>query len=84
MTANDLKTFFKEHLVPAKLYDLKGAKSNRLCLEHVKDGWNVYFAEKKDKVGLMHFASEADACQTMKEEMRKIMAAIYGLTWSRI
>lgn len=84
MTTKDLKEFFKEHLVPDKLYDLKGSRNNRLCMEHAKDGWNVYFAERKDKVGLMHFGTEAAACASMKEEMRKVMAGMYGLTWSTL
>lgn len=82
MTTKELKAFFKEHLVPARLYDLKGARSNRLCLEHAADGWNVYFADHKNKVGLMHFGTEEAACVSMKEEMRKIMSGIYGLTWA--
>jgi hypothetical protein len=33
MTVKELRTFFKEHLVPSHLYNLKGgAHSNRICL----------------------------------------------------
>lgn len=70
--------------MPAKLYDLKGSHNNRLCMEHAKDGWNVYFADQKNKVGLMHFGTEAAACASMKEEMRKIMVGMYDLTWSAV
>ena len=83
MTVKELKTFFKEHLVPSHLYNLKGgAHSNRICLGKTKDDkWEVYFSEKKNKIGLMQFASENEACQHMMDEIRKVMEQIYGITW---
>ncbi len=84
MTRNELKQFFKDHLVPASLYNLKGGNhNNRICMEQVKGGWNVYFSEKKDKIGLMHFDSEEDACTHMLAEIGKVMEGVYGLRFAR-
>ncbi len=82
MTTKDLKKYFKSHLVPGKLYDLKGARKNKLCLEHVKDGWNVFFADQKEKVGLLHFQTEAAACEALKEQVDKVMQALYGVRFA--
>lgn len=51
-------------------------------MEQTENGWDVYFSEKKDKVGLMHYNDEAAACKGMKNEIRKMMELIYGLTWA--
>ena len=55
MTVKELKVFFKEHLVPSHLYNLKGgSRSNRICLGKSEENmWEVYFSEKKNKIGLM-------------------------------
>ena len=71
MTVKELKAFFKEHLVPSRLYNLKGGSH----------GWEVYFSEKKKKIGLMQFATESEACQHMMDEVRKVMEQVYGVTW---
>ena len=81
MTTEELKEFFNEHLVPRKFYSLKGNHKNRICIEKASDGWNVYFSDQKEKVGLLHFANESDACQRMKDEIKKLMEQVYGLTW---
>ena len=83
MTVKELKIFFKEHLVPSHLYNLKGgSRTNRICLGRSNDNiWEVYFSEKKNKIGLMQFASENEACQHMMDEIRKVMEQIYGITW---
>ncbi len=81
MTRKELHKFFKEHMVPSKYYSLKGNHKNRICLEQAKDGWEVYFSDKKQKVGLLHFKSEEDACTGMKSELQKIMEQVYGLTF---
>jgi hypothetical protein len=83
MTVKELKVFFKEHLVPSHLYNLKGgSRSNRICLGKSKENmWEVYFSEKKNKIGLMQFATENEACQHMMDEIRKVMEQIYGITW---
>ena len=83
MTVKELKIFFKEHLVPSHLYNLKGgARTNRICLGRSKDNiWEVYFSEKKNKIGLMRFATENEACQHMMDEIRKVMEQVYGVTW---
>ncbi len=82
MTAKELKKFFKEHLVPSSMYNLKGGNhTNRICLAKSKNGWEVYFSEKKNKIGLMQFATESEACLRMKEEVCKVMEQIYGVSW---
>ena len=83
MTVKELKVFFKEHLVPSHLYNLKGgSRSNRICLGKTEENmWEVYFSEKKNKIGLMQFATENEACQHMMDEIRKVMEQIYGITW---
>ena len=84
MTIRELRAFFEEHRVPKKLYSLKGNHNHRICLEQDKSGWEVYFSDKKAKVGLMRFASEGEACGRMKDEIKKVMELAYGLTWARI
>ena len=83
MTVKELKVFFKEHLVPSHLYNLKGgSRSNRICLGKSEENmWEVYFSEKKNKIGLMQFATENEACQHMMDEIRKVMEQSYGITW---
>ena len=83
MTVKELKVFFKEHLVPSHLYNLKGSThSNRICMGKSKENlWEVYFSEKKKKIGLMQFATENEACQHMMDEIRKVMEQVYGITW---
>lgn len=81
MNKKELKKFFKEHLVPKKLYSLKGNHKNRICMESSNGGWDVYFSDNKNKVGLMHFSSEKEACETMANEIKKLMQTFYGLTW---
>ena len=82
MTVKELKKFFKDHLVPARLYNMKGGHHrNRICISNDRDGWEVYFSEGKAKIGLMRFATESEACQRMKEEVCKVMEQIYGLSW---
>lgn len=81
MTVKELKGFFEEHMVPSKLYKIGGHHNKRICMEKCRDGWDVFFSEKKKKVGLMHFNDEASACRSMKNELRKMMELMYGLTW---
>lgn len=83
MTTKELRTFFKEHLVPSKLYHLGDkARTGRICIGKDDNGfWQVYFSEKKNKIGLMNFATESEACQRMKEEVCKVMEQLYGVTW---
>jgi hypothetical protein len=84
MTVKELKKFFKDHLVPSRLYHLKGGNhKNRICIAQnkKKKAWEVYFSEGKTKIGLMHFSTESEACQRMKEEVRKVMEQVYGLSW---
>ena len=82
MNVTELKDFFKEHLVPSKLYDIGHKKDGRICLTKAGDIWEVYFLDHTEKVGLMRFDNENSACQTMKDELRKIMESIYEITWT--
>lgn len=82
MTTRELQDYFKSHLVPSKLYDLKGAHNKRICMEHTADGWSIYYADKKDKVGLLHYVSESEACLAMKEQINKVMQAMYGVQFA--
>ena len=84
MSRNELAVFLKEHLVPAKLYSLNGNHTNRICLEKSKQGWEVYFSDQKQKIGLLKFSSESDACARMKTEILKIMQSLYGLSWANM
>ncbi len=83
MTGEELKVFLKEHLVPSKLYKIGGASNHRICMQKNKDGWDVFFSEKKEKIGLLHYKDEASACRRMKDELRKLMELLYGLTWAQ-
>lgn len=81
MNSKELRKFFKEHLVPSKLYDLGGNHKGRICMEKCSSGWAVYFSDKKQKVGTLHYKDEASACAAMKNEVRKLMEGLYGITW---
>jgi len=81
MTAKELKKFFKEHLVPSKLYKIGKERDGRVCLTKEGNFWEVYFMDHKEKIGLMKFTDENSACLKMKDELRKIMETIYEITW---
>jgi hypothetical protein len=51
-------------------------------MEKTENGWDVFFSEHKNRIGLMHFGDEASACQAMKDELRKLMELMYGVTWA--
>ncbi len=82
MTMNELRTFLAEHNVPRKLYSIGKRGNGRICIDRGENGWEVYFCEKKEKIGTLLFADEESACQGMKNEMRKLMEQLYGLTWA--
>ncbi len=82
MNTKELKRYLKDHLVPSKLYKIGGAHKNRICLDKTENGWSVFFQDKKEKIGVLNFVDEASACNRMKEELRKLMEQMYGLTWS--
>ena len=81
MTAAELQDFLKEHLVPSKLYKIGKNHDGSICLTKSGDEWELYFSDHKEKVGLMRFTDENAACLKMKDELRKIMESVYGLTW---
>ncbi|MBQ1311028.1 MAG: hypothetical protein IIY55_04185 [Blautia sp.] len=81
MTGQELKEYFQEHLVPSKLYKIGGKHHNRICLQKSGSGWDVFFSEHKEKIGLTHYEDEASACRGMKDEIRKAMEVLYGMTF---
>ena len=81
MTVSELKDFFKEHLVPSKLYEIGKELDGRICLTKSGNLWELYFSDHKEKIGLMRFTDENTACMRMKEELRKIMESVYEITW---
>ena len=82
MNTKELKKYLKQHLVPSKLYKIGGSHKNRICMDKTENGWVVFFQDKKDKIGVMNFVDEASACNVMKDELRKLMEQLYGLTWA--
>ncbi len=84
MTMKELSAFLKEHAVPEKLYKIGKGHNKRICLVKEESGWEVYFQEKKQKIGLLHFRDEESACLGMKDELRKLMESMYGLTWAKM
>ncbi len=82
MTIKELAEFLHEHRVPNKLYKIGKKGNHRICLEKGRDDWEIYFCEKKEKIGVLHFADETSACIGMKNELRKMMELMYGLTWA--
>ena len=81
MNGKELKAFFDEHLVPARLYKIGGKHNHRICMEKTGEGWDVFFSDQKSKIGVMHFHDETSACRAMKNEIRKLMEIMYGVTW---
>ncbi|MBR4278482.1 MAG: hypothetical protein IKQ28_08600 [Lachnospiraceae bacterium] len=82
MTIKELNSFFKEHLVPKKLYKVGGKHNKRVCLEKNGNGFDIFFCDNKKKIGLIHVKTEFEACKVMKEEMRKLMLSLYGISWN--
>ncbi|MBP3902142.1 MAG: hypothetical protein J6D53_11950 [Blautia sp.] len=82
MTANELKVFLKEHRVPGKYYKIGGRHNHRICMEKTDSGWEVFFSDNRDKVGLTQYNDEASACKGMKDEIRKLMELVHGMTWA--
>ena len=82
MNTKELKAYFDEHLVPSKLYKIGGSHKNRICLDKTENGWAVYFQDKKEKIGVLNFVDEASACNRMKDELRKLMEQLYGITFT--
>ena len=82
MNTKELKRFLKEHLIPSKLYKVGGHHKNRICLDKTKNGWAVFFQDNKDRIGEIDFVDEASACDKMKDELRKLMEQMYGITWA--
>ena len=76
MTVAELKKTLSEHLVPAKLYQIGGEVSGRICLEKVNDAWEVFFCEGKKKIGTLFFRDENSACARMLREVTKAAALL--------
>ena len=84
MNTKELQKYLKQHLVPSKLYKIGGTHKNRICMDRTENGWAVFFQDKKEKIGVMNFVDEASACNVMKDELRKLMEQLYGLTWATV
>ena len=84
MTGKELNKFFKEHLVPGKLYKIGGSHNKRICMKNEGEFWEVYFSDHKQKVGAMRYQDEESACWAMKNEVRKLMELMYGMTWAGV
>ncbi len=82
MNTKELQKYLKEHLVPSKLYKIGGHHKNRICLDKTENGWAVFFQDKKERIGVMNFVDEDSACNSMKDELRKLMEQMYGITWA--
>ncbi len=82
MTANELKQFLKQHRVPGRYYKIGGRHNHRICMEKTDSGWEVFFSDNRDKVGLSKYLDEASACNGMKHEMKKLMEQMHGMTWT--
>ncbi|MBQ9065748.1 MAG: hypothetical protein IJ123_09915 [Blautia sp.] len=82
MTSEELKMFLKQHRVPGKFYKIGGRHNHRICMEKTDSGWEVFFSDNKEKVGLSRYNDEASACRGMKNEMNKLMKLMYGMTWA--
>jgi len=50
--------------------------------DHIRTGYVLYFQDKKEKIGVLNFVDEASACNRMKDELRKMMEQLYGVTWA--
>ena len=77
MTIAELKNFFTEHLVPAKLHQIGGESEGSICLEKQNDTWEIFFCEGKKKIGTMFFKDEKSACSKMLAEVSKVMDLVY-------
>ena len=63
-------------------YKIGGHHKNRICLDKTDKGWAVFFQDNKERIGVMNFVDEASACNSMKDELRKLMEQLYGITWA--
>ena len=50
-------------------------------MDRAGDQWEVYFSDHKQKVGILRFEDEQSACLGMKDELRKLMEQMYGVSW---
>ena len=50
-------------------------------MDRAGDQWEVYFSDHKQKVGILRFGDEQSACLGMKDELRKLMEQMYGVSW---
>lgn len=82
MNTKELKQYFEDHLVPSKLYKIGGHHKNRICLDKTDKGWAVFFQDKDARIGVLNFVDESSACIRMKDELRKLMEQMYGITWA--
>lgn len=77
MTVAELKTYLADHLVPAKIYQIGGETSGRICLEKANGLWEIFFCDGKKKIGTLFFKDETSACKRMLKEISKVMELLY-------
>lgn len=56
--------------VPRRVYSLRGAVDERLCLDQRNGTWFVFFMERGQEINLKEFASESFACEYMLNELK--------------
>ena len=74
--------YLKQHRGAEKMTSMKGGHKNRSCREEEANGCLVYFGSRKEKVGALHYDSEAAACLGMRDEIEKAMAGLYCLRFA--
>ena len=72
MLVNELKSKLDAIGVPQDLYSimLGGLPNERLCIVK-EDMWQVYYSERKKKVGQKFFETEEEACEYFYEKMKR-------------
>ena len=74
MTVKELKKELEKLGVPDIYYSLvKGGTPNeRLCLvKNADSSWSVYYSERGEKDGMIHFDTENAACEYMLNELKE-------------
>jgi len=64
MNRIELKKALIQANVPQSYYNLDGIgeTDQKMCLEHVSDGWVVYYTERGQRFDEIFFKNEEDAC----------------------
>lgn len=70
MTLKELQLQLEKLGVPRRVYSLRGAKDERLCIENRSGVWCVFFVERGQVRILKEFEEEAKACEFMLNELK--------------